>query len=185
MRYTLLLLGCVVLAPAGALAQVPGIRVPPDMRYGACVVVRVIDGDTIDCASGERLRLLLIDAPEMEQTPHGEQARAALLALAPVGTTTNIELDVQEQDRYGRILGYLYLSDGRMVNEELARLGYAVASAYPPNVKHLDRIRSAVTAARQSERGLWATTAFRCRHSTGPEDADLGYDHWRRTLLTA
>lgn len=134
----------------------------PSRSGGTCVIARIIDGDTVDCATGERVRLGLIDAPEMDQAPYGERARAALLALMPVGTTTSVELDVQEKDRYGRVLGYLYLPDGRMVNEELARRGYGVASVYPPNLEHVDRIRAAAQDARKAELGLWATVAFQC-----------------------
>jgi micrococcal nuclease len=127
-----------------------------------CTVARVIDGDTLDCADGPRVRLLLIDAPEMNQGPFGAVAKLQLEALAPVGTLLSLESDIQKQDRYGRTLAYLYFDDGRMMNEELLRAGVAVVSVYPPNVKHVDRLRAAVDSARASKRGLWATSAFEC-----------------------
>lgn len=123
----------------------------------------MIDGDTVACAEGgERIRLLLIDAPEMSQSEFGLRSKILLEALMPVGTLAAVELDVQERDRYGRVLAYLYAPDGAMVNEELVRMGYAVVSVYPPNVKHVDRIRAAQITAREGRRGLWAGEAFEC-----------------------
>ncbi|HEX6927592.1 MAG TPA: thermonuclease family protein [Longimicrobiaceae bacterium] len=135
-----------------------------------CIVERVIDGDTLTCEDGERVRLLLIDTPEMDQGDFGRRARRYLLELAPPGTALRLERDVQMQDRYGRTLAYLYTPDGRMLNEEMARAGFAVALVYPPNVRYVERIRKAVKAAREAGLGLWATSAFECApvdHRTG------------------
>ena len=127
-----------------------------------CVVERVIDGDTVLCAGGTRVRLLLIDTPEMDQGEFGAAAREALVALLPPLTSARVEHDVERLDRYGRTLAYLYLPDGRMANVEMARAGYAVAITYPPNVRHVDDVRAAVAEARAARRGLWAGSAFEC-----------------------
>ena len=63
---------------------------------------------------------------------------------------------------YKRILGYVYLPDGKMANEEMARTGYATSLVYPPNVRYVERIRRAVEDARKAKRGLWATNFFDC-----------------------
>jgi micrococcal nuclease len=128
----------------------------------SCTIEKVVDGDTFWCRGGPKVRLLLIDAPEADQGPFGNQARDQLLELLPVGSTVQLEPDVQRYDRYGRNLAYVYLPDGRMANQEMARAGYAVALSYPPNMQHIERIRAAVTEARQMRRGLWATSAFEC-----------------------
>jgi micrococcal nuclease len=60
------------------------------------------------------------------------------------------------------LLAYLWLDDGRMVNEVMAAAGYVVELYYPPNDLYRDRIEAAVEAARIARRGLWATTAFDC-----------------------
>ena len=148
---TLLLLGACRAAPAseGQLA-------------GSCVVQRITDGDTLVCEGGTRVRLLLIDTPEMDQGEDGARAREALAALAPPGDTVRMEFDVARLDRYGRTLAYLHLRDGRMANVEMARSGFAVVLSYPPNVKHIEQIRAAVAEARSARRGLWATSAFAC-----------------------
>jgi len=130
----------------------------------ACVVARdgIRDGDTLRCADGQRVRLLMIDAPELGQGASGEAAGDALRALAPPGTRVRLETDVRERDQFERILAYAWLPDGRMVNEEMARSGYAVALVYPPNVRHAGRIRAAVRQARADRRGLWRDGAFDC-----------------------
>jgi len=87
---------------------------------------------------------------------------ATLADLIPRGTSVTIETDVRLRDSYSRILGYVYMPDGRMANEEMARSGYATALVYPPNVKYVERIRRAVEDARQAKRGLWATDFFDC-----------------------
>ncbi|MQA91441.1 MAG: hypothetical protein GEU90_14645 [Gemmatimonas sp.] len=130
---------------------------------GTCTVVRIVDGDTLVCREAdERVRLLLIDAPEMGQGEFGERARAALERIVPPGTVATVELDLQQRDRYGRLLVYLYSPGGEMVNAALARAGYVVAAVIPPNVRHVDRIRVEIEAARQAGRGLWSGSAFDC-----------------------
>ncbi len=104
----------------------------------------------------------MIDAPELSQGSAGREAQQTLARIMPVGTSVSIETDVQQRDTYDRILGYIYLPDGRMVNEEMARSGYVTALVYPPNVKYVERIRKAVADARAAKRGLWATNFFDC-----------------------
>ena len=143
-----------------ATRRAPSGGVPADPL--ACTVAAVVDGDTIGCADGRRIRLLLIDTPEMSQGPYGREAREALVAMLPIGTPARLEMDVAATDRWGRTLAYVYAPGGMMVNEELARLGYALQETYPPNVRHVERIDAAVEEARSARRGLWSGSAFEC-----------------------
>ncbi|MGH7481169.1 MAG: thermonuclease family protein, partial [Longimicrobiales bacterium] len=120
-----------------------------------CVIERVVDGDTVVCTN-RRIRLLLIDAPEARQEDLGLRARLALEELLPAGTPVSLEFDVEREDRYGRLLAYVYTRDGAMVNEAIVARGYAVVSVYPPNVRHVERLRAAAAAARRAGAGLWA-----------------------------
>ncbi len=135
-------------------------RTQPGPRE-SCVVTRVTDGDTIRC-SEERIRLLLIDAPEMDQGPFGRAAQAFLEAIVPVGSEVGLGYDVERLDRYGRTLAYVYRHDGRMVNAMMARQGFAVPLVYPPNVRFVDAIRAAADSARADRIGLWSVEAFEC-----------------------
>ncbi len=65
----------------------------------------------------------------------GKEASEANRKLVD-GKTVRLEFDVQEQDRYGRLLAYVYLKEGTFVNAWLVENGYAMVMTIPPNVKH-------------------------------------------------
>lgn len=127
-----------------------------------CTVERITDGDTIRCVGRGPVRLLLMDTPEMDQRPHGAWARDALAALMPPGSRVTLELDVQERDRYGRILAHVWTSDGVHVNRAMVRAGYAVTLVYPPNVEYVDVMRAAAAEARAAGRGVWGELPLAC-----------------------
>ena len=103
-------------------------------------VLRVIDGDTIEVSMNgreERVRLIGVDTPETVHPeigvePFGPEASAFTKRHLPPGTQVRLELDVQQRDRYGRLLAYLYLPDGRMLNELLLQEGLAQLLTVPP-----------------------------------------------------
>lgn len=130
-----------------------------------CTVASVVDGDTLDCRDGRRIRLLLVDAPEMGQGSFGALAKQVLETLAPAGVTLDVEVDVELTDRYGRALAHLLDGSSRSVNRQLLEMGVAVVSVYPPNVRHVDEYRAAAAEAQALRRGLWALDAFSCAPS--------------------
>lgn len=123
-------------------------------------VVRVIDGDTFEIEGGQTIRLITTDTPETVHPSKpvecmGKEASAKTKELIE-GKTVRLEKDVSETDRYGRLLRYVYLEDGRMLNEVLIQEGFANAVSYPPDVKYLDRLRAAEASAKSSKWGLWS-----------------------------
>jgi len=76
-------------------------------------------------------------------------------SLVKKGDKVKIEFDVQKRDKYGRLLGYVYLPGGRMLNEEIVKAGYVSLLTYPPNVKYQERFLKAYREARENKRGLW------------------------------
>jgi micrococcal nuclease len=154
----------VTLVAAGAACSAASPGAGPAPPRLTCRVTAVSDGDTFraTCPLSVRVRLLLIDAPELDQRPFGAAARSQLSRLLPRGATVALEQDVQARDQFGRLLAYAFLPDGRLVNEEMTRSGFAVALVYPPNVRYVERIRAGVAAARAAGRGLWATDGFGC-----------------------
>jgi len=92
----------------------------PVRQTSTCVISRVVDGDTIECSGVGRIRLIGMDTPEMSQGPYGALATEALAELTPVGSTVELELDVEPRDRYGRLLAYVW-ANGLMVNWALVR----------------------------------------------------------------
>ncbi|MEM7827930.1 MAG: thermonuclease family protein, partial [Candidatus Aenigmatarchaeota archaeon] len=70
------------------------------------------------------------------------------------GSSVSLEFDVQERDRYGRLLAYIWYGS-TMLNEELVREGFCMPATYPPNVKYVDRFRDAQIYAKENKKGLW------------------------------
>ncbi|MCX8060755.1 MAG: thermonuclease family protein, partial [Aquificaceae bacterium] len=85
----------------------------------------------------------------------GKEAKRFTQSLLPAGGKVYLEFDVQKTDRYGRLLAYVWLSDGRMLNEVIIKEGYAQVYTIPPNVKYQERLLSAQRRAREEGRGLW------------------------------
>jgi endonuclease YncB( thermonuclease family) len=126
----------------------------PD-RDDETVVVRVIDGDTLEVTGGTRIRLIGVDTPETGDCFASDATRYAN-ELVPAGTRVRFEYDVQRLDAYGRTLAYVYkVADGVFVNLAMARNGFAQQLTVLPNVAHAEEFRAAVASARTAGLGLW------------------------------
>ena len=139
------------------------------------VVSRVIDGDTIDFTIGgetRRVRLLLVDTPEVHggEECYGPEASAYVSSLLPEGTEVRLERDVTDVDFFGRLLRYVYLADGRMLNELLVEGGYATVYPFGSDVLHEQRLREAEARAREAGAGLW--TACETEDADEADDED-------------
>ena len=153
----------VALAWAGVAGGAPAHQRKATILEGT--VSAVVDGDTIKVVSRgfeTPVRLIGIDTPESVKpnTPvkcFGKEASKHTAELLPEGTPVRLVLDVEERDRYDRLLAYVYrAADGDFVNLTIARDGYAQQATFPPNVAHVDEFRAAVADARGAGRGLWS-----------------------------
>lgn len=124
-------------------------------------VVRVVDGDTIHARIGtrvEKVRYIGVNTPELHHPTRGEEpgGREALDLNRELvhGKLVRLELDVQERDRYGRLLAYVWIGD-LMVNAELLRRGFAQVMTVPPNVRYQALFLGLQRDAREARRGLW------------------------------
>jgi len=124
-------------------------------------VVGIVDGDTIKARIGDRtetVRYIGMNTPELHHPTKGVEplAREATEANRKLveGQTVRLELDVQERDRYGRLLAYVYFGD-MMVNAELVAQGYAQVMTIPPNVRHQELFLKLQREARLLQLGLW------------------------------
>jgi endonuclease YncB( thermonuclease family) len=142
----------------------------------------VVDGDTIRLTNRVVIRLLEIDAPEMD----GDRAELANTATAALkrmvdGRLVELERGPRPMDRYGRYLAYVLVdppdadspnaADAEdaedaaeaataaarpiLVNAEIVRLGLARARTWGPAGPRFDEIRAAETEAREARRGMW------------------------------
>ena len=127
-------------------------------------VVKVVDGDTIHVLVGgrrEKVRYLGVDTPETKHPTKGVQCygkvASAFNERLVGGERVRLVRDVEERDRYGRLLAYVHrVRDGLFVNAELARLGYAQPLSIAPDVRHAARFAALAREARAAGRGLWS-----------------------------
>lgn len=126
-----------------------------------CTVARVVDGDTFYCTDGLKVRLIGVDAPERAQGRAGRESAAALRRLLPPGARVRLEQDVTPRDRYRRSLAYVWRADV-LVNEQLLRQGWAFLLTVPPNVRYVEQLERAQTAARTAKAGLWREPGLAC-----------------------
>jgi micrococcal nuclease len=157
---------------APATATLPG---------GVDVVVRkVVDGDTLEVSGGERVRLIGVDTPETKDPNRpvgcfGAEASTFTATLVPPGTAVRLVGDVEQRDRYGRLLAYVYRrADGLFVNAELLRRGYAQLLTVPPNVAHTDDFVALSRQAREGGRGLWGACTLLPDGRVGPASSVPG-----------
>lgn len=120
----------------------------------------IYDGDTVRANTGELIRLLGVDAPEMnwEEGEPEFYAREAFEYTKEnlLGQLVYLEYDEVKEDKYGRTLAYLFLADGSFFNKKLLEKGYARLLLIPPNLKYSDVLREAEERARAAGRGIWS-----------------------------
>lgn len=140
--------------------------------------VRVIDGDTIVVRIADvedKVRYIGVDAPEIAHPtrgvePFGAEASAANRTLVE-GRRVCLESDITDRDRFGRLLRYIWLEDGTLVNEALLARGLAQVVTYPPDVKYVEsRYLPAQRAAREAGLGLWSGAAGNGQGRPGSAD---------------
>lgn len=157
-------------SPLPALTSAPSATVTADLPPGiaACIpqntlretglVVGVVDGDTIDVRMDDRdvrVRYIGVDTPEQDQA-YSAEAAAYNQKLVENKTVTLVK-DTSETDGFSRLLRYVIVSD-TFVNHELVALGYAHATAYPPDTACLGTFETAQRKAQLVKVGLWMPT---------------------------
>lgn len=115
----------------------------PDEAYSnaEATLIGVVDGDTIRVDYRgiiEKVRLIGVNTPEKGESLYEE---ATLFTARSVGgKALRLEFDRGLRDRYGRLLAYVYLPDGAMVNADLIHHGYSCAYTRFP-FKYKERFR--------------------------------------------
>lgn len=136
-------------------------------------IERVVDGDTLILSTGERLRLIGLNAPENTSRTEAYGKEASQFVRETVeGRTVWLQQDVSDTDQYDRLLRYVWLmktpdyekiekSDpdyiiDHMLNAILLNEGYAEPYTFPPDVMHQALFLTLAKDARKAQRGLWA-----------------------------
>lgn len=117
-------------------------------------VLEIKDGDTIKVGirqdggvKEEWVRYHGIDAPELDANARGERRRARLALQANkalvLGKSVELEFDIQERDKYGRLLAWVFVNENGnrvLVNERLVADGHAKARPRNHNLKHIMQV---------------------------------------------
>lgn len=122
------------------------------------IVKKVIDGDTIQLESGETVRYIGVDAPELYTKEGGSEFFAKEAARfnkkLVLMKKVRLEFDAEKQDSHGRTLAYVFVKN-TFVNAELVRQGYAKVLIKPPNTKYKDVLLAQQQKAIAEVKGLW------------------------------
>jgi len=136
----------------------------------------VVDGDTIRVdinRSNVSVRLIGIDCPELSDPREQVYAEESLKYTKKrlLNKEVWLEFDVQREDRYGRLLAYVWLKPPNKFDEEEIRKnmfnaqiildGYAKVYTYPPNVKYTDFFVKFQREAVENKTGLWNDAFFK------------------------
>lgn len=123
-------------------------------------IIRVIDGDTIVSENGQKIRLVGIDTPELNQEGAGkclaDIATSKMKELVE-GKTVKIEKDISDIDKYGRLLRYVWV-DNQFVNQIMIQGGYAKVYTVNPDIKYRDIFLDYQSFAKEQQLGQWNKT---------------------------
>jgi len=122
-------------------------------------VKEFIDGDTIILNTGDRIRYLGIDTPELHHPTigpecGGQEAKDENVNLL-AGKRLRIERDITDKDQYGRLLRYVFTQDGYFVNYEIVRRGWAQVLVIYPDCKYEKMLIDAQMSAMKENLGIW------------------------------
>jgi micrococcal nuclease len=133
---------------------------------GLYTIARYVDGDTIDVnmnGSIETIRFIGVDTPETHKpnTPvqcYGPEAAAHTKGVISKFGKVRLQADPLDtnRDRYGRLLRYVYLPDGTLLDEQIIQQGYGFAYISFPFSKK-DQFATDEKAAQNAKLGLWST----------------------------
>lgn len=137
-----------------------------EIEEGVYYVQNVIDGDTIELGNGRRVRYIGINTPETMRREgrkwvyapeaYGEEAKNLNRELV-FRKKVRLEFDKEKEDRYGRLLAYVYADNGLFVNKKLIDEGYATLYTFLPNARYYADLLAAQKEAISKRKGIWGS----------------------------
>lgn len=119
-------------------------------------VLKVYDGDTIKIILNkkiEKIRLIGIDCPERDEKGYWQALN--FTKRLTLHKKIILEYDLEKRDKYGRLLAYVFLENGKFVNEEILKEGHGRFILIPPNDKYKERLKNAEKLAKTLKKGIW------------------------------
>jgi len=139
---------------ATAIFTLVGLQIKTPQYYK---VVRMVDGDNFELEDGRRIRLLNVDTPE-EGMCFREQSTQISTDLL-LNQKVKIETDINNMDRFGRTLAYVFLKDGTFINKKLLEEGVGEFQIDTVNLKYQDNLTKAAEDGHDNIKGLWSSCA--------------------------
>jgi micrococcal nuclease len=112
-------------------------------------ISNIVDGDTLDLSTGQRVRLKGINTPETSMSYYSE----AKQLLQNLVQNKSVQLESYGTDKYGRILGYIFLN-GENINQKILERGLGTLYYYEHD-SYYKELEEAEEFARMNKKGLW------------------------------
>ena len=142
-------------------SQCPSIEDITTTKQRKSHVSWVVDGDTLHTKEGEKIRLLNINAPELNigkkraAESYAIEAKNKLNELLPKGSQFTWFYDVQYKDSYKRDLALIFNQQGEFVNQQLVQSGLAQVLIVPPNQRYWQCLVNAEMLAQKQHKRIW------------------------------
>ncbi|MEH6470151.1 MAG: thermonuclease family protein [Halopseudomonas sp.] len=156
---------------------------PPPTKPQSVDIAKVYDGDTLRLTDGRKVRLIGINTPELGRDGQPDQplaAEATSFARQLVAGKNPVLLQIGQQshDHYGRLLGHVFLRDGRNLEAQLLQQGLGFAISIPPNLALRDCLKQAESQAQQAKRGVWSITDYQPLHASSLTRSHSGFGRY-------
>jgi len=135
------------------------INMTPTAKQEIIELIKVVDGDTVMVKiNGEKksVRLIGIDTPEKNEC-YEKEATGKMKELTQ-NKKIKLEADSSQdnEDIYDRLLRYVYLEDGTLINKKLVEEGFGTEYTYKIAYKFQTEFREAEKMAKEKNIGMWA-----------------------------
>lgn len=153
----LIIIGAVVFYfKTGPAIEVFPVSAPTSESFTFAKVIQVIDGDTIIIDTGQHVRYIGMDTPEIETKQCFATESSELNRELVEGREVKLVKDVSDKDKYGRLLRFVYVGNV-FVNDELLKEGAAKVETVPPDTGFKEQFESSQNKAKENRLGLWGT----------------------------
>jgi len=149
-------------------------------------VVEVTDGDTVILDSGEKIRLIGMQAPKLplgrvgfDKWPYADEAHAFMREFS-LGENVRIYYGGARKDRHGRVLGHMFVDDKRENWAQLAliKAGLARVYSFSDNRHCLDELLRAERQARVDRKNIWTHDYYKLRDAQKPAQLEKRQGHY-------
>ena len=148
----LIIIGIILFYQKTTVEVIPLLTPTPTVSFARAT--RVIDGDTIVIDTGEHVRYIGMNAPELSPLECYATEAAEINKNLVLGKTVRLVKDISETDKYGRLLRFVYVGN-TFVDDELVKEGAAKIETVPPDTEFKDEFIESENSAKENKLGMW------------------------------